>query len=119
MNNSVVIIDDEPDICFLLANILKKKKYSVNWAHNLKDGMELLLKHKPLLVFQDINLPDGSGLDFVQKIKMLQDAPKVALISAYDSELERNKANEEGVDIFISKPFVKETIDNALASLSL
>jgi DNA-binding response OmpR family regulator len=117
-NDSVVIIDDEADICFLLANILRKKKYSVNWAHNLKDGLELLQKHKPFLVFQDINLPDGSGLDFIQKIKALQDAPKIALISAYDSDAEKTRAMEEGVDVFISKPFVKETIDNALKNLN-
>mgnify|MGYP000692800852 CR=1 FL=1 len=117
-NDRVVIIDDEPDICFLLANILKKKKYSVDWAHNLKDGLDLLIKNKPFLVFQDINLPDGSGLDFIQKIKMLQDAPKIALISAYDSDQERNRANEEGVDVFISKPFARETIDKALDSLN-
>jgi two-component system, OmpR family, response regulator len=108
----VIIIDDEIDICFLLSNILKKRGFAPLCAHNLKKGCSLVEDIQPSVLFLDINLPDGNGLDVISLLRTKVEGLKIIVISAYDSE--RFNAFKKGADAFISKPFNKEEIQNVL-----
>ena len=110
----VLIIDDEPDICFLLGSMLKKKNIETAFANTLSEGFEKLNDLKPALLFLDLNLTDGSGLEAIPKIK--HDFPdiKIIIISAYDGSKERNTAEEAGASYFIGKPFDREKVFGAL-----
>ena len=116
--NNILIIDDEVDICFLLENKLKKKNYAISYAHNLEDGFSKLASIQPFLLFLDINLPDGSGLNAISKIKLLYPSLKVIMISAYDGANERTLAKNEGADMFIGKPFNEEAIYSAVDQIN-
>jgi len=115
-NKSVLIIDDEQDICFLLGNLLKQKRYNVEIAHTLRDGFIKLGQSHPQFLFLDVHLPDGSGLELLKTIK--QDYPdlKIIMISAFDGITERKKASENGASAYLSKPLnqqsVLQTLDN-------
>lgn len=107
---SILIIDDEVDICFLLSGILKKRSFDVSFANSLEEGLSKLALVKPSLLFLDINLPDGSGLETIEKVKKDRPDVKIIMISAFDSLKERLVANEKGADLFIGKPFNKDTV---------
>ncbi|CAN5415461.1 hypothetical protein BH11BAC1_BH11BAC1_08530 [soil metagenome] len=114
-NSSIVlIIDDEPDICFLLSNLLKKKKFETLIASTLAEGIKMLKQSSPGLLFLDIHLPDGSGLDALPAIK--RDFPdiKIIMMSAYDGVKERSIAMNAGVNVFIGKPLNFEMIAESL-----
>lgn len=113
-HHKVLIIDDETDICFLLKNILKKKNFEVSSATTLEEGFSKLAEFSPFLLFLDINLPDGSGLDAITEIKKNYPLLKIIMISAYDSLQKCTTAKEKGIELFISKPFNKEIIYNTL-----
>ena len=113
-SDKVLIIDDEEDICFLLAGMLRSRGYKTDYANTLKDGYNKLKEQNPSIIFLDLNLPDGSGFSMIPKIRNLFPDAKVAIISAYDGMSERNKAIDEGADFFISKPFNKESINRVL-----
>jgi len=113
-NRTVLIVDDETDICFLLGNMLKQKSFIPVIANNLTEGIDKLKKHLPGLLFLDINLPDGSGLDILGGIRKEFPALKIIMMSAYDGPRERKKAMEEGADIFISKPLSRALIAESL-----
>ena len=113
-NFTVLIVDDEPDICFLLGNMLKQKSFVPVIANTLKDGLDKLKKHMPALLFLDIHLPDGSGLDILGGIKKDFPSLKIIMMSAYDGPRERSRAIEEGADIFISKPLSRDLISQSL-----
>lgn len=117
--NSILIIDDEADICFLLENKLKKKNYKISYAHNLEDGFSKLASVQPFLLFLDINLPDGSGLNAISKIKLLHPSIKIIIISAYDGVNERILAKTEGADMFVGKPFNEEAIYTAVDQIKV
>lgn len=117
MKDSVLIIDDEIDICFLVSHMLRKKQLPVSFANSLEEGMQKLDSLLPSIVFLDINLPDGSGLDQVRIIKARFPHIKIVMISAYDGNNERTKAKHEGADHFIGKPLNKELIYAALDTL--
>jgi two-component system OmpR family response regulator len=110
----VLIIDDEIDICYLLSGILKQKKLKTAYVNSLSEAEEALRKDTPSLIFLDNHLPDGFGLDFIRYIKNNYPATKIIMITAHDSAAERNKAYKEGADIFISKPFTRDTITTSV-----
>jgi len=111
---TVLIVDDEPDICFLLGNMLKQKSFIPVIANSLTEGLDKLKKHMPALLFLDIHLPDGSGLDILGRIKKDFPTLKIIMMSAYDGASEKSRAIEEGADIFISKPLSRDLITESL-----
>ena len=117
MSKSVLIIDDEADICFLLSNILKERNIKASYANTLGDGINKIISLKPHILFLDINLPDGSGLDAIVKIKELAPEIKIIIISAYDSSKERAAAFEQGANMFLSKPLNKNLIYSAFEQI--
>lgn len=74
-------------------------------CENLKDAKEQLLCGMPALILLDINLPDGSGLDFLQSVKReCPDCP-VILLTANDTDGDIVNGLELGADDYITKPF--------------
>lgn len=118
MQNSIAIIDDEEDICFLLGNILRQENHRVFWAHSLLEGKKILNKEKASLLFLDNNLPDGSGIEHIEWLKLEYPNIKIIIISAFDGPRERHLAKEKGADHFVGKPFTREEIRLALNSIS-
>lgn len=117
MSENILIVDDEQDICFLLAGILKAKSHMAVTASSLAEGFEKAKDHKPTLLFLDINLPDGSGLQAISHFKRLLPELKIIMISAYDGSTEREKAASQGAIAFISKPFVPSTIHSTMEEI--
>lgn len=105
MGDLILIIDDEPDICQLLQLSLSKHGYKVKYVHGLKEGMQFLSRQQPDVLFLDIHLPDGSGLDALPGIKTQYPNLPVITISAYDNGMEKQRALTAGAARFLPKPF--------------
>ena len=105
-----LIIDDEIDICYLLSGILKNKHIQPVCVNTLAEASIALKSQDPEIIFIDNHLPDGMGVDFIQQIKKRKPHSKIILITAYDTASDRKKAEAEGVDFFIAKPFTRDTI---------
>ena len=105
MGALILIIDDEPDICHLLQLSLSKYGYKVKYVHALKEGMLFLKRQQPDILFLDIHLPDGSGLEALPVIKSQYPDLPVITISAYDNGMEKQKALTAGAARFLPKPF--------------
>ena len=74
-------------------------------CENLKDAKEQMLCGMPSLILLDINLPDGSGLDFLQSVKMECPECPVILLTANDTDGDIVNGLELGADDYIMKPF--------------
>lgn len=79
-------------------------------CENLKDAKEQLLCGMPSLILLDINLPDGSGLDFLQSVKMECPECPVILLTANDTDGDIVNGLELGADDYITKPFSVEEL---------
>jgi DNA-binding NtrC family response regulator len=79
---SIVIIDDEEDLCFLLSGMLAAQGLKTTSFHTLMSGMDGVKKLQPDWVIIDNNLPDGLGWDKVNEIIDLVPHVHVIKISA-------------------------------------
>ena len=113
---NVLIIDDEYDTCLLLSGFIKSRGINAYFANTIVDGLNMLKDRKFKLVFLDLNLPDGSGLNVISKIKEFDSSIKVIIISAYDGEMEKKRASMKGADDFVGKPLNRELINHILTS---
>lgn len=68
MKRTVLIVDDEIDLCLLIKSYLGKKDCQVYIAHSLKEGIQKLETIKTDVLFLDNNLPDGTGWKEAQNI---------------------------------------------------
>ncbi|MGC4101953.1 MAG: response regulator [Ferruginibacter sp.] len=105
-----LIIDDEIDICYLLSSILRIKNIPSRYVNSISDAVEVLKGEQPEIIFLDNHLPDGMGVDFISRLKESHPGSKVIMITAYDTPADRKKALSVGADVFIAKPFSRDTI---------
>lgn len=106
---SILIVDDDPDLCTLMTNALKRLHFLVECTYSLKDGLKRISEIQPFLIFLDHNLPDGKGLNVINNIKK-KSRCKVIVMSADPSHFVRTLALKRGADDFIEKPFKTEDI---------
>jgi CheY-like chemotaxis protein len=110
---NILIIDDEEDLCWLLSNSLKGRGFTVWSANTITEAVECL-KESPDLIFLDLKLPDGDGMDILPEIRKAIPDAVVIIISAYGSEERRLDAKKKGVLSFIDKPLSEEKLMNAI-----
>ncbi|MBS1742655.1 MAG: response regulator [Bacteroidetes bacterium] len=110
----VLIIDDETDICYLLSTLLKQKNLDAEYVNTLSEAAVALKKDTPGIIFLDNHLPDGLGMNFIEYIKLHYPASKIIMITAHDTDADRQRALKGGADYFIGKPFTKDIVYKAV-----
>ncbi|MCB1856615.1 MAG: sigma-54-dependent Fis family transcriptional regulator [Halieaceae bacterium] len=107
---SVLIVDDEPDIRELLDITLSRMGLATHTAATLAEAREAVSRELPDLCLTDMRLPDGNGISLVEHIQ--QDFPQipVAMITAHGSVEAAIAALKAGAFDFISKPIELDTL---------
>jgi DNA-binding NtrC family response regulator len=101
---NILIVDDDPDVQEVLKDRLESLGYRAVPALTGKQGLELLDKESPQMVFLDIELPDMNGLEALKAIRKRQNDVAVVIITAYGSIERAVQAMKDGAYDFISKP---------------
>lgn len=78
----VLIIDDDPTFRDLLSGHVVKMGHLVETAPSLSEGLDMVTTFKPELVFLDVNLPDGNGLQAISGIRNSPNQPEVIIVTA-------------------------------------
>lgn len=113
----VLIIEDEGDICYLLESVLKPKNLQIEHVNSLSQASIYLKEEVPDLIFLDNHLPDGLGVNFIETIKRDNPSIKIIMITAHDAASDKRKALNKGADIFLSKPFTRNQVYQAVDKL--
>jgi CheY-like chemotaxis protein len=106
----ILVIDDEESVRDILSRMLKTKGHKVAVAPNGEEGIERFRAEVFDLVFTDLGMPKLSGWDVGKTIKEINPKTPVAMITGWGMELDREKLNESGIDLIISKPFNFEQV---------
>ena len=101
---TILIIDDDPDLCTLVRITLTRAGYQVEAAYNGRSGLEKAIQIQPDLILLDVMMPDESGWDVCQQLREVGDAP-IIFLSAKGSEGDVVRGLGLGADDYVSKPF--------------
>ena len=114
MKNEILVIDDNPDIRFLICNILKEKDYLVRSAANYDQAVVEIKKKLPDLAVIDIKLDKGDrdGIDLLKLIMKINKSVPVIMISGHANVQLAVEAIRIGAYEFVEKPFSTEKILN-------
>ena len=114
MHKEILVIDDNPDIRFLICNILKEKNFNVRSAANYDQAVIEINKKLPDLALVDIKLDkeDKDGIDLLKLIMSKNKSTPVIVISGHATTQVAVKAIKLGAYEFIEKPFSTEKILN-------
>ncbi|MBD2448541.1 response regulator [Nostoc sp. FACHB-152] len=104
---NILLVDDTPDNLRLLAKILELQGYVVRKSLNGKMALQAASREPPDLILLDINMPDMSGYEVCQQLKILEKTSNIPIIfiSALDSVSDKIRAFEMGGQDYITKPF--------------
>ena len=100
----ILAVDDEPQVLWLLRNILSDQGYKLFGTSNPDEMMRLVEMEQPHLVLLDLMLPGTSGFELMGRIREMSKAP-VIFLSANDQEDNVVRALAMGADDYIIKPF--------------
>jgi len=104
-NPKLLIVDDEEELSELMHIILKDEEYKIECAYTLEEGKIKWLRELPPIVLLDNYLPDGFGIDLIEKDRSLLDNCKVIMVTADELPETRRRAKSLGIHYFIQKPF--------------
>ena len=115
---TILVCDDEPALRELMrAAIGGPHRYLE--AEDGDAALEAIRYARPDLVLLDVMLPGRSGLDVLREIRAdgVVGGVPVAIVSAWDSDEDRQAAEAAGADAFVSKPFLPEELERLVAQL--
>lgn len=120
---SVLIIDDEIQICESIKMILEYEGYDVDFTTSANEGLEKFVSKDFAAVFLDIQMPEMNGFEVLKKIKEQKPSASVIIISAHGSVENAVKATRLGAFDFLEKPIDRDklliSVRNATESASL
>lgn len=104
MKKSILIVEDEIRIRFLIRDYLLKENFNVIEAENGLEALELFKTEKIDLIILDIMMPKMDGLTLLHKIREVSTIP-VILLTAKSEEEDKLQGYEYGADDYMTKPF--------------
>lgn len=101
---SILIIEDDLSLAEGLCRALSMDSTEAQSCQSLTEARKLIQEKAYNLIILDVNLPDGSGFDFLKEIKSEMNVP-VIMLTANDLEMDIVSGLEAGADDYITKPF--------------
>jgi CheY-like chemotaxis protein len=116
---SVLVVDDYDDAREMYAEYLSFLGYQVQTARDGQEAIDFAREHHPDVILMDLSLPVVSGWDATRQLKedeRTRDIPVMAL-TGHVLPNHKEKAQEVGCDVFISKPALPDTVADQIRAL--
>ncbi len=120
MVHKLLVVEDEPDICNVVAFNFRQAGYEVATAATGKEALRLAREHRPDVVLLDLMLPDIPGTEVCRVLKGEPETKHcaVVMVTAKGEEIDRVVGFELGADDYVVKPFsVRELVLRVAAVL--
>ncbi len=104
MKHSILLIDDDQELCGLLKEYFTAEGFEVAMAHTGTEGLQLALKQNFDLILLDVMLPEMDGFEVLKALRVQKMTP-VIMLTAKGDDFDRIFGLELGADDYIPKPF--------------
>jgi two-component system NtrC family response regulator len=110
----VLVIDDDTGMSYTLSRMVQETGHVVKSAFTIAEGLAMARSAEFDVVFLDVRLPDGSGLDLIPKLQALPFPPEIIIITAFGERNGASEALKSGVWDYIEKPSRIDTMKLSL-----
>lgn len=101
----LLLVEDEPDVASFVRQGLGEEGYDVGWVQEGRRALEYTQQQRVDLVLLDIRLPDLSGIDVCERLRLHQPDLPIMMLTALDAVEDRVKGLRAGADDYLPKPF--------------
>ncbi|HNY66088.1 MAG TPA: sigma-54 dependent transcriptional regulator [Deltaproteobacteria bacterium] len=110
----ILVIDDDKLVCSSIANVSRSLGYASTQAFTLEEGLVAVQSDPFDVVFLDVRMPDGNGIDILPQVCRNLGSPEVIVITAYGDPDSVDLALSRGAWDYIEKPFSKTDLAQLL-----
>ena len=114
----ILIVEDEKDLCQMIAKSLKESGYEVDIAYNGNAAMELLDVENYDLIVLDLNLPEIDGMEILEEFRTFNQDTKIIILSARSQIKDKVEGLDKGANDYLSKPFHLDELEARIRSLT-
>ncbi len=112
--SKILIIDDDPDICEMLVDLVRRMEHEATYHVSFQAGMEAVANQTFDVVLLDVRLPDGDGLGMIDSIRKAPSRPEVIILTGYGDPEGAETAIKNGAWDYIQKTDTTKKITLAL-----
>jgi DNA-binding response OmpR family regulator len=106
---SILVVDDDPDMRQLVAELLGRAGHDVRLAADGREGLRELFRRAPDLVVLDVSMPELDGWATLERIREVSEVP-VLMLTAQSTELDKVRGLRGGADDYVAKPFGRQEL---------
>src|SRR5687767_3275720 len=116
---TILLVDDEPDILEILSYNLKKENYRVFTAENGKKALEVARKETPDLIILDVMMPEMDGIETCTELRKLPKLKNalIAFLTARNEDYTQIAGFDAGADDYIQKPIKPKVLVSRVKAL--
>ncbi|MGA1842531.1 MAG: response regulator [bacterium] len=114
---SILTVDDEVDICKMIASFLKPKGYDVRISNSGEKALEMIADERPDVILMDLNMPGMGGETTLKEIKKYYSDLPVVMVTVIDNEKKAIELLDEGASDYITKPINFNYLQKIISSL--
>ncbi|MEI7770800.1 MAG: response regulator [Chloroflexales bacterium] len=114
---NILIVDDEPDLCWALDRMIRSSDMQISIAGCAAEAMNLVGQHTYEIAFIDAILPDANGIQLTQDIHTISPSTAIVLMSGYYYR-EDMGSGEAHIAGFLAKPFLISDVRAILEQVS-
>ena len=100
---SILLVEDEKNICDFISTSLSAQDYRISTAHTGKDALPIITSQCPDLILLDLGLPDMDGMEIIRQVRTWSSVP-IIVLSARTQEQEKVRALDLGADDYLTRP---------------
>jgi len=112
---TILIVDDEPDICEILSMTFGSKGFKALTANNGKQALEIVKANKIDVIVSDIQMPGGNGIELLEEVKRLNSSLPVVLFISGFADITVEDAYDKGAEAIFAKPFSNKVLIQAVS----
>ncbi|MCL2221750.1 MAG: response regulator transcription factor [Oscillospiraceae bacterium] len=103
--NKILLVEDDKDIQEINKYMLSERGYNVSLAMNLAEARKGIADFAPDLIVLDIMLPDGSGLEFMEELRLQGNSIPILLLTALGTPKDKVEGLRRGGNDYLAKPY--------------
>ena len=114
----LLIVEDEKQICDMVAKSLYAAGYEVDTCYDGEDAFECILAENYDLIVLDLNLPGMDGMEILKELRQRNEETKVLILSARGQIVDKVEGLDAGANDYMEKPFHLQELEARIRSLT-